>query len=88
MICTVISAIVLKYTMHLPISLTSTIILAVIMDVAGVYGDLFESQWKRHYNVKDSGSIIQGHGGMLDRFDSTLMAMPVGALYLILMNIF
>ena len=88
MICTVISAIVLKYTMHLPISLTSTIILAVIMDVAGVYGDLFESQWKRHYNVKDSGSIIPGHGGMLDRFDSTLMAMPVGALYLILMNIF
>ena len=88
MICTVISAIVLKYTMHLPITLTSTIILAVIMDVAGVYGDLFESQWKRHYNVKDSGSIIPGHGGMLDRFDSTLMAMPVGALYLILMNIF
>ena len=74
--------------MHLPISLTSTIILAVIMDVAGVYGDLFESQWKRHYNVKDSGSIIPGHGGMLDRFDSTLMAMPAGALYLILMNIF
>ena len=88
MICTVISSIVLKYTMHLPISLANTIILAVIMDVAGVYGDLFESQWKRHYNVKDSGSIIPGHGGMLDRFDSTLMAMPVGALYLILMNIF
>ena len=74
--------------MQLPISLANTIILAVIMDVAGVYGDLFESQWKRHYNVKDSGSIIPGHGGMLDRFDSTLMAMPVGALYLILMNIF
>ena len=83
-----LSSIVLKYTMHLPISLANTIILAVIMDVAGVYGDLFESQWKRHYNVKDSGSIIPGHGGMLDRFDSTLMAMPVGALYLILMNIF
>ena len=87
MICTVISSIVLKYTMHLPISLANTIILAVIMDVAGVYGDLFESQWKRHYNVKDSGSIIPGHGGMLDRFDSTLMAMPVGALYLIIINI-
>ncbi len=88
MFCSVLSAIVLKYAMHLPISLINTIVLAIVMDIAGVYGDLFESQWKRHYNVKDSGTIVPGHGGMLDRFDSTLMAMPAGALYLILMNIF
>ena len=88
MFCSILSAIVLKYAMHLPISLINTIVLAIVMDISGVYGDLFESQWKRHYNVKDSGTIIPGHGGMLDRFDSTLMAMPVGALYLILMNIF
>lgn len=88
MFCSILSAIVLKYAMYLPISLINTIVLAIVMDIAGVYGDLFESQWKRHYNVKDSGTIIPGHGGMLDRFDSTLMAMPVGALYLILMNIF
>lgn len=56
--------------------------LALIMDVAGVLGDLFESLWKRHFGVKDSGSIIPGHGGMLDRFDSTLIAMPMGAIYL------
>ena len=61
--------------------------LAIVMDVAGVYGDLFESQWKRYYLVKDSGSIIPGHGGLLDRFDSTIFAIPVGTLYLILMNI-
>ena len=79
MFCSILSAIVLKDAMHLPISLINTIVLAIVMDIAGVYGDLFESQWKRHYNVKDSGTIIPGHGGMLDRFDSTLMAMPVGA---------
>jgi phosphatidate cytidylyltransferase len=62
-------------------------ILSIIMDVSGVYGDLFESQWKRHFNVKDSGSIIPGHGGLLDRFDSTLFAVPFGAVYLILINL-
>lgn len=58
------------------------VILAAIMNVASVYGDLFESQWKRVCDVKDSGNIIPGHGGMLDRFDSSLFAIPVGALYL------
>ena len=63
------------------------LILSVIMSVAGVYGDLFESQWKRFYGVKDSGNIIPGHGGMLDRFDSTLMAMPFGAIYLAIFDL-
>ena len=57
------------------------------MNVAGVFGDLFESQWKRFYEVKDSGNIIPGHGGMLDRFDSTLLALPAGVLYLVLFNL-
>ena len=57
------------------------------MHVAGVWGDLFESQWKRFYNVKDSGDVIPGHGGLLDRFDSTLMAMPIGAIYLAIFNL-
>lgn len=56
--------------------------LAVVMNIAGVYGDLFESQWKRYYEVKDSGKIIPGHGGLLDRLDSTLFAVPVGFIYL------
>ena len=87
MFCSVLSGIVMKYTMSLDITLLNVVLLAIVMDVAGVYGDLFESQWKRHYNVKDSGTVIPGHGGMLDRFDSTIFAMPVGALYLIVMNI-
>ena len=61
--------------------------LAVVLNIAGVYGDLIESQWKRHYEVKDSGCIIPGHGGMLDRFDSAILAIPSGVMYLIIMNL-
>lgn len=68
----------------LPYSLVHCVVLALLMNIAGVYGDLFESQWKRVCGVKDSGAIIPGHGGLLDRFDSAIFAMPVGAIYLIL----
>ena len=61
--------------------------LAVVLNITGVYGDLIESQWKRHYEVKDSGCIIPGHGGMLDRFDSAILAIPSGVMYLIIMNL-
>ena len=63
------------------------VILSVIMHVAGVYGDLFESQWKRVCEVKDSGDIIPGHGGMMDRFDSALFAIPAGVIYLVLIGL-
>jgi phosphatidate cytidylyltransferase len=62
--------------------------LGAIMDVFGVYGDLFESQWKRHYAIKDSGNILPGHGGFLDRFDSALFAIPMGVIYLSCFKIF
>lgn len=64
-----------------------SVILAILVDVFGVYGDLFESLWKRHYDVKDSGNIIPGHGGLLDRLDSTIFAVPVGITYLSLFNL-
>jgi phosphatidate cytidylyltransferase len=63
------------------------IILSALINVAGVYGDLIESQWKRHYEVKDSGNLIPGHGGLLDRFDSALIAIPVGVIYLVMANL-
>lgn len=78
----VLAAFILYRIGLLRFPLTHSMILAAIMSVAGVYGDLYESQWKRVYGVKDSGNIIPGHGGLLDRFDSTLMAMPLGAIYL------
>ena len=63
------------------------IAMAILLHITGVYGDLIESQWKRHYNVKDSGMIIPGHGGLLDRFDSALLAIPIGVIYLVVANV-
>lgn len=63
------------------------LIISAVMNVGGVYGDLIESQWKRIYELKDSGDIIPGHGGMLDRFDSALMAIPVATVYMMTFNI-
>ena len=83
----VLAALVLHWTGLLDIPVLHCIVLAALMHAAGVAGDLFESMWKRCCNVKDSGKIIPGHGGMLDRLDSTLMAMPLGAIYLALFNL-
>lgn len=87
MLCAILGAVVLNATRLFNFPLVHCIILAVLMDVAGVFGDLFESMWKRSCDVKDSGTIIPGHGGMLDRFDSAIFAIPVGAIYLSLMNL-
>lgn len=87
MLLAIVASVILHYAGFLGFPIVHCIILAVIMDIAGVYGDLFESQWKRHYGVKDSGKIIPGHGGMLDRFDSAIFAIPVGAIYLAIVNL-
>ena len=83
----IMAAHILNLTGMLSLPMLHSVILAIVMHVAGVYGDLFESQWKRIYGIKDSGTIIPGHGGLLDRFDSPLLAMPVGALYLSLFDL-
>ena len=62
--------------------------LGLVVVVFGTWGDLVESLFKRTLGIKDSGSILPGHGGMLDRFDSSLMAMPASVVYLYSLTLF
>ena len=83
----VLAGLILVWTGLWPYPWYHAVILSVIMHVAGVFGDLFESQWKRVCEIKDSGNIIPGHGGMMDRFDSALFAIPAGVIYLVIIGL-
>ncbi len=58
------------------------VFISLIISIAGTYGDLVESMLKRSTGVKDSGTIMPGHGGFLDRFDSTIISFPIVYLFI------
>ena len=81
----IIAAIVMAhYFPFMPISIWIGLALTVV--IFGTLGDLTESLLKRTIGIKDSGNILPGHGGMLDRFDSTLMAVPAAVVYLYIIS--
>ncbi len=85
-IFSIIAAIIIAQ--YFPIlSLAKWIGLALTVVVFGTWGDLVESLIKRRIGIKDSGNILPGHGGLLDRFDSTLMAVPAAVLYLYIISL-
>jgi phosphatidate cytidylyltransferase len=73
----VITALVIHFTFFPEFPLLHAIIAGVILSISGVIGDLAESMWKRSADVKDSGTLLPGHGGFLDRFDSILFTAPI-----------
>ncbi len=69
-------AVLMHYWKFPSVSLVHLLVIAIGCSLFGQLGDLVESMWKRSINIKDSSSIIPGHGGILDRFDSLLFAAP------------
>ncbi|MBR1774722.1 MAG: phosphatidate cytidylyltransferase [Bacteroidales bacterium] len=78
---TIIAAIIVSHFSD-ALSVIDFIVIAVITSVIGTFGDLVESMFKRQVGVKDSGNILPGHGGILDRFDILLLVLPAVWLYL------
>ncbi|MEL3971297.1 phosphatidate cytidylyltransferase [Rossellomorea oryzaecorticis] len=76
-VCAVIVGVIMTFFSDLEMSIPKLIVVTAILSIFGQMGDLVESALKRHYKVKDSGHLLPGHGGMLDRFDSLLFVLPL-----------
>ena len=77
LVAAVAAALVARAWFFTRLTMRDAIVVGLLLAIAGLLGDLFESMLKRAYRVKDSGAWFPGHGGMLDRTDSLLFAAPV-----------
>lgn len=76
-VCAVLVSVLFGLFSNINATIFSLMGITVVLSVFGQIGDLVESAYKRHFNVKDSGTILPGHGGILDRFDSLLFVWPL-----------
>lgn len=87
LVFTLAAAAVLYFCFDLGLEWWHWLVVSAVAVVFGISGDLFESLIKRHYGVKDSGTIVIGHGGLLDRFDAVIFALPAITVFLLLTGV-
>lgn len=76
-ICSLLVPLIMQFFVNFHLNIWLLLIVTVILSMFGQLGDLVESGFKRHFGVKDSGHILPGHGGILDRFDSFMFVLPL-----------
>ncbi len=79
----ILAVFILNATVEMPLNLIHLLILGMVCTLSGAVGDLAESRFKRVADVKDSGIILPGHGGILDRFDGIIVAAPLAYMYIV-----